>query len=306
MVDNTSSVAGSAGDHASDTLSVAVLGTGIMGAAMARNLARAGLDVRVWNRTRAKAEPLAADGAHVTDTPAEAVDGADVVLTMLLDGDAVLDAVRQAAPALAAGALWLQTSTVGAERLAGLARFADEHGLRFVDAPVLGTKAPAEKGELTILAAGPNDVRDRAAQVFDVIGRTTRWVGEDGASGSASRLKLVINSWVLTVINGTGETLALARGLGVDPQDFLDAIAGGSLDLPYLRMKSELIRSGNYPASFTVSAARKDTRLILEAARDAGVRMDLGEAAAERFRRAEAQGHGEEDGAAAYFASFSG
>ncbi|MFF3543418.1 NAD(P)-dependent oxidoreductase [Streptomyces platensis] len=294
MADNTSS----------DTLSVAVLGTGIMGAAMARNLAAAGLDVRAWNRTRARAEPLAADGVRVTGSPAEAVDGAEVVLTMLLDGEAVLDALRQAAGALPPGALFLQMSTVGTDGLAPLARFADEHHLRFVDAPVLGTKVNAEKSELTVLAAGPQDVRERAARVFDIIGSTTRWVGEDGASGAASRLKLVINSWVLTVVNGTGEALALAEGLGVDPRDFLAAVAGGALDLPYLRLKSELILADNYPASFTVSAARKDARLITEAAGKAGVRMDLVAADAERLRRAEEQGHGHKDAAAAYFASF--
>ncbi|MEU5544885.1 NAD(P)-dependent oxidoreductase [Streptomyces sioyaensis] len=295
-----------ADNNASDTLSVAVLGTGIMGAAMARNLARAGLDVRAWNRTRARAEPLAADGIRVTGSPSEAVDGADVVLTMLLDGPAVLDALQQAAPALPPGALWLQMSTVGPEGLAPLARFAGEHGLRFVDAPVLGTKDPAEKGQLTILAAGPQDVREPAGRIFDVVGSRTQWVGEDAADGAASRLKLVVNTWVLTVISGTGETLALAEGLGVDARDFLAAIAGGALDLPYLRLKSELILSENYPASFTVSAARKDARLITEAARDAGVHMDLVTAAAERFRRAEQQGHGDEDAAAAYYAGFDG
>ncbi|MFF8312765.1 NAD(P)-dependent oxidoreductase [Streptomyces lydicus] len=291
-------------DNTSSPLSVAVLGTGIMGAAMARNLARAGLDVRVWNRTRARAEPLAADGARVTDTPAQAVDGAAVVLTMLLDGDAVLAAMRQAAPSLAAGALWIQSSTVGTEGFAPLVRLAGEHRLRFVDAPVLGTKEPAEKGELTVLAAGPQDVRERAGQVFDIIGSRTQWIGEDAESGAASRLKLVVNTWVLTVISGTGEVLGLAEGLGVDPRDFLSAVSGGALDLPYLRLKSETILSGNYPPSFTVSAARKDSRLITEAAREAGVRVDLATAAAERFRRAEEQGHGEEDASAAYFASF--
>ncbi|MEV5125328.1 NAD(P)-dependent oxidoreductase [Streptomyces decoyicus] len=295
-----------ADNNSSDALSVAVLGTGIMGAAMARNLAGAGLDVRAWNRTRARAEPLAADGIRVTGTPAEAVDGADVVLTMLLDGEAVLQAMGQAATALPAGVLWLQTSTVGIEALPSLARFADEHHLRFVDAPVLGTKAPAEKGELTVLAAGPQDVRERAGRVFDRVGSRTLWVGEDAASGAASRLKLVVNNWVLTVISGTGESVALAGALGVDPRDFLDAVAGGALDMPYLRLKSELILSENYPASFTVSAARKDARLILEAARDTGVRMDLATAAAERLRRAEQQGHGQEDATAAYFASFEG
>ncbi|MFI7103008.1 NAD(P)-dependent oxidoreductase [Streptomyces sp. NPDC050161] len=289
-----------------DNISIAVLGTGIMGTAMARNLAGAGLDVRAWNRTRAKAEPLAADGIRVVGSPEQAVDGADIVLTMLLDGPAVLDALRQAAPTLTPGTLWLQMSTTGVEEVTPLADFAREHGLRFVDAPVLGTKVPAEKGELTILAAGPQDVRERAAVVFDVVGRTTQWVGEDGANGAGSRLKLVANSWVLTLVNGAGEALALAEGLGVEPRDFLAAVAGGPLDVPYLRMKAELILSGTYPASFTVSTARKDARLIAEAAEAAGVRMDLAAAAAERFRRAEEQGHGDEDGAAAYHASFGG
>ncbi|MFD7661616.1 NAD(P)-dependent oxidoreductase [Streptomyces sp. NPDC059788] len=288
----------------SSKTSVAVLGTGIMGSAMARNLAGAGLDVRAWNRTRAKAEPLAADGVRIMDTPAGAVDGADAVLTVLLDGPAVLDAMRQSAPALRAKTLWLQMSTVGADGVAPLAALAREHALDFVDAPVLGTKEPAEKGLLTVLAAGPEEVRDRAARVLDVVGQRTLWVGDDAASGAASRLKLVVNSWVLTVINGTGEALALAQGLGVDPRSFLEAVAGGPLDLPYLRTKAELILSGEYPASFTVSAARKDARLIEEAAEAGGVHVDLTAAAAERLRRAEAQGHGDEDGAAAYFASF--
>ncbi|MFI9046322.1 NAD(P)-dependent oxidoreductase [Streptomyces sp. NPDC053427] len=289
-----------------DKTSVAVLGTGIMGTAMARNLARAGLDVRAWNRTRARAEPLAADGVRVTDTPAQAVDGAEVILTMLLDGPAVLDALRQAAPKLTAGGLWLQMGTVGTEAFASLAGFAREHRLLLVDAPVLGTKAPAEKGELTILAAGPQDVRERAGEIFGIVGRGTQWVGDDATSGAASRLKIVVNSWVLTLIGGAGEALALAKGLDVDPRDFLAAVAGGPLDTPYLRMKAELILADDYPASFTVSAARKDARLIAEAAEAAGVRMDMAAAVAERFRRAQELGHGEEDGAAAYFASFDG
>ncbi|MFE6688208.1 NAD(P)-dependent oxidoreductase [Streptomyces sp. NPDC057743] len=295
-----------ADNNTSPAASVAVLGTGIMGAAMARNLARAGLDVRAWNRTRAKAEPLAADGVRVADTPAEAVDGADTVLTMLLDGPAVLDAMRQAAPRLAPGALWLQMSTVGPAALEPLVRFAGEQGLRIVDAPVLGTKAPAEKGQLIVLAAGPQELRERAGRVLDVVGGRTQWVDENAASGAASRLKLVVNSWVLTIIGGIGETLALAKGLDVDPRAFLEAIGGGSLDLPYLRMKSELLLTGDLEPSFTVSAARKDTRLINEAGEAAGLRMDLAAATAERLRRAEEQGHGGEDGVAAYFASFGG
>ncbi|MFE6780051.1 NAD(P)-dependent oxidoreductase [Streptomyces sp. NPDC057702] len=290
-----------------ETISVAVLGTGIMGVPMARNLAEAGgFDVRVWNRTRAKAEPLAAAGATVAPTPLAAVDGADVVLTMLRDGPAALDALREAAPVVREGTLWLQSSTVGVDAIGPLAEFAARQGVDFVDAPVLGTKLPAEKGQLTILAAGPDAVRERAERIFSVVGQRTLWVGDDGATGTASALKLVVNNWVLTLINGAGESLALARGLGVDPRAFLEAVAGGPLDSGYLRMKSELILADDYPPSFTVSAARKDATLIAEAAAGAGVRLDLAEAAAERLRRAESQGHGGQDGAAAYFASFPG
>jgi 3-hydroxyisobutyrate dehydrogenase len=292
-------------DVMTDQLTVSVLGTGIMGAAMARNLARAGHGVRVWNRTRDKAEPLAADGAHVADTPEEAVRGADVVLTMLHDGPAALDVMRRAEPGLRSGAVWVQSTTAGTEAIGGLAEFAGAHGLVFFDAPVLGTRAPAEAGQLTVLAAGPSAARDTVTPVFDAVGARTVWTGEDGAAGSATRLKLVANSWVLAATAATGEVLALSKGLGVDPQDFFDLIADGPLDMGYLRAKAALVLEDRLsPASFAVSTAEKDARLIVEAGQRNGVRLDVAEAAAERFGRADALGHGDEDMAAAYFASF--
>ncbi|MEV4741516.1 NAD(P)-dependent oxidoreductase [Streptomyces sp. NPDC049555] len=290
---------------ASRTSSVAVLGTGIMGAAMARNLARAGLDVRAWNRTRAKAEPLAAHGITVADSPGAAVRGADAVLTMLHDGPAALDVLRAAAPDLAPGTVWVQCSTAGLEGLAELAAFADGNDLVLLDAPVLGTRQPAEAGELVVLVAGPQDACRAAAPVFEAVGSRTLRVGDDAADGAATRLKLVINSWVLTVTHGAAEALALARGLGVDPEHFLEAVAGGPLDLPYLQAKSRLLlENALTPPSFATATAEKDARLIVAAAEAAGVRLDVAAAGAERFRRAVAQGHGEQDMAASYFASF--
>ncbi|MFF8908626.1 NAD(P)-dependent oxidoreductase [Streptomyces olivaceoviridis] len=288
-----------------DKLTVSVLGTGIMGAAMARNLARAGHTVRVWNRTRAKAEPLAADGAHVAGTPAEAVEGADVVLTMLYDGPATLDVMREAAPALRSGATWVQSTTAGVEAIRDLAAFAREHDLVFFDAPVLGTRQPAEAGQLLVLAAGPSEHRAVVAPVFDAVGSRTVWTGEDGAAGTASRLKLVANSWVLAITAAAGEVLALARGLDVDPQNFFDAIEGGPLDMGYLRAKSKLILDGPLtPAQFAVATAAKDARLIVQAGEQHGVRLDVAAASAERMERAAEQGHADEDMVAAYFASF--
>jgi 3-hydroxyisobutyrate dehydrogenase len=288
-----------------DKLTVSVLGTGIMGAAMARNLARAGHTVRAWNRTRAKAEPLAADGAHVADTPAEAVRGADVVLTMLYDGPATLDVMREAASGLRSGAAWVQSTTAGIDAVGDLAAFAAERGLVFYDAPVLGTRQPAEAGQLTVLAAGPVEGRGVVEPVFDAVGARTVWTGDDGGAGSATRLKLVANSWVLAATAAAGEVLALSKALDVDPAGFFDLIAGGPLDMGYLKAKSTMILEGRLtPAQFAVTTAGKDARLIVEAGRANGVRLDVATATAERMERAASQGHGEEDMAAAYYASF--
>ncbi|MGV9940422.1 NAD(P)-dependent oxidoreductase [Streptomyces sp. NPDC003401] len=288
-----------------DKPTVGVLGTGIMGAAMARNLARAGHTVRAWNRTRAKAEPLAADGIALADTPADAVRGADVVLTMVHDGPAVLEAVRAAAPGLRAGAAWVQSTTVGADAVEDLAALAREHGLVFFDAPVLGTRQPAEAGRLTVLAAGPETHRAAVRPVLDAVGARTVWTGEDGAAGSATRLKLVANSWVIAATAAAGEVLALSKALDVDPDDFFGLIADGPLDMGYLRAKSALVVEDRLtPPQFGVATAAKDARLIVEAGARRGVRLDVASASAARLERAAAQGHADEDMAAAYFASF--
>jgi 3-hydroxyisobutyrate dehydrogenase len=283
-------------------LTVAVLGTGIMGSAMARNILRAGNRVRAWNRTVSRAEPLAADGATVAATPAEAVTGADVVLTMLFDADAVRQVMRDAAPGLTPGTPWLQSSTVGLEDTAGFAQLAEDLGLVLYEAPVSGTRGPAEAGKLIVLAAGPTEGRERIRPVLDAVGSRTMWTGEDAAAGSASRLKLVVNSWVITLANAAGETTALAESLGVDPQQFLDLIDGGVLDQAFLRIKAGLIRDDELePANFTVAASRKDARLIVDAAQERGLHLDGAEAFRARLDRAADQGRGEQDMAATYF-----
>ncbi|MFE7775037.1 NAD(P)-dependent oxidoreductase [Streptomyces sp. NPDC057445] len=271
---------------------------------MARSMLRAGLPVRAWNRTRAKAEALVADGAYCAATPAEAVTGADVVVTVLNDGPRVLAAMRDAADGLAPGTVWAQAATVGDAATSELAGFAREHALIFFDAPVLGSQPAAEAGELLVLAAGPPDARAALAPVLDAIGRRTTWVGDDGSSAAASRLKLVLNSWLTAVTHATAEVVALARALDVDPQAFLDSVAGGALDNGYMRLKSAMMLNGDYTATFTVDNALKDARLITEAADRAGVRLDLAQAGVARFERVERAGHGADDMAASYLASF--
>ena len=245
---------------------VAVLGTGTMGAGMVRSLRRADLPVRMWNRAADKAQALTDTGAEALGSPAEAVQGADVVLTMLFDADAAVDVVTRAAPP--AGTTWLQCSTVGIEGFERTAATAAELDLVLVDCPVLGTKEPAEKGALVLLASGPDRVRDQLAPVLDALGSKTLWLGDAGAG---SRLKMACNAWLFMVTAGTAQSIALAQGLGVDPRHFLDAIDGGPLDAPYTHLKGAQMIAGEFPVSFGLSGAAKDARLIRAALQSAGV-----------------------------------
>ncbi|OKK12902.1 3-hydroxyisobutyrate dehydrogenase [Streptomyces sp. CB02488] len=279
---------------------VAVLGTGIMGSAMTRSMIRAGLEVRAWNRTSARAEPLTADGATVTETAAEAVRGADVILTTLNDTTSVAAALTAASDGVHRGQVLLQSSTVGPDGAVELAQRAADLGLVFLDAPVSGTRQPAEQGALTVFVSGPSAARAVADPVFDAIGQRTVWVSEE--PGAASRLKLVVNTWVMNMVGCVAESLNLAEGLGVDPQLFLDAVRGGPLDSGYLQSKSAAVLSGDLTPSVSLSTALKDTRLILDAAEQTGVRLDLTAASEVRFARAEAAGHGGEDMIATYYA----
>jgi 3-hydroxyisobutyrate dehydrogenase len=275
---------------------VAVLGTGIMGAGMTRSLLREGLEVTVWNRSTDKAKPLADDGARVAETAAEAVAGADVVITMLFDTDAVAQTIEPVLPRFRDGAVWVQASTVGIEGTDRLAALARDAGVDYLDTPMLGTKAPAENGQLVVLASGPSSLRDTVAPVFDAIGSRTQWVSE--TIGDASRLKLAINAWIGVMINGIAQSIALARGLGVDPQQFLDAVDGGAVNAPYVQLKGKAMIDGDYAPSFELDGVIKDTDLITAALREAGVDTTLATAVRDRLAAASSDGHGSEDMAA--------
>jgi len=280
---------------------VSVLGTGLMGAGMARSLLRSGLDVTVWNRTADRAAPLAADGAQVAGGAAEAVAGADAVITMLWDGDSVAEVMSAVLPSAPAGVLWAQTSTVS-QHDAGhrLPALAARHGARYIDAPVLGTRQPAEEGKLTVLAAGPEPLRDAVAPVFDAIAARVVWVS--GRPGDGTRLKLVANSWVATIVAATAQAVAFAQDLGLDPQVFLDMIKGGAVDSPYLHVKGQAMIAGEFPTAFAVDGAVKDTGLIAAAMREVGTDTTLMDAVGQQFRKAADAGHGEKDMAAVYHA----
>ena len=283
--------------------SVAVLGTGIMGAPMARNIARSGLETRAWNRTREKAEPLANDGITVAESAAAAVEGGDAVATMLADADAVRAVMTEdvgALPALPDDAVWCQMSTIGIEGTEEMIGLAADRGVQFVDAPVVGTKQPAESGELIVLASGPDDDLDRCEPIFEAVGSRTVRLGE---AGGGTRMKLVVNGWLLGLVGALAETVALAERIDVDPADFLDLIKGGPVGAPYAELKGRMMIEREFPPAFPLRLVAKDAHLVRAAAEKAGLEQRVIPAVEELVSTALEQGHGDEDMAAAYFAA---
>jgi 3-hydroxyisobutyrate dehydrogenase len=163
---------------------------------------------------------------------------------------------------------------------------------------VLGTRQPAEEGKLTVLAAGPEVLRDPLAPVFGAIAARTVWVSE--RPGDGTRLKLVANSWVATIVAATAQSIALAEGLGLDPRAFLDMMHGSAVDAPYLHLKGQAIIAGQFAPSFAVDGAVKDTGLIAAAMRESGTDATLMEAVGSQYRKASDAGYGEEDMAAVF------
>ncbi|QWC84360.1 NAD(P)-dependent oxidoreductase [Nocardioidaceae bacterium] len=272
---------------------VAVLGTGIMGRAMAANIAAAGHDTVVWNRTRDKAEGI--KGTTVADSASGAVAGRDAVVTMLVDADTVLEVMNPDVLGAAKGAVWLQMSTVG-EEVSRLAEAAADADIPFVDAPVAGTKAPAEQGELTVLASGPTDVRETADAVFDAVGKQTHWLGED--AGAGSRMKLLVNGVLVHQVAAVAEGVRGATALGLDPEQLLEVLDGGPLNSPVVQGKGKLMVGGSFDPQFPLEHAGKDARLLHQAAKDAGQDLPVLEAIAQLHADAVDAGLGREDMAA--------
>jgi 3-hydroxyisobutyrate dehydrogenase len=290
-----------ADEHDTTTTRVAVLGIGIMGSAMARNLVKAGLPTTVWDRSPSATAPLTQAGALVASSAREAVKDARVVITMLPTADVVNSVIFDGgvAEAFAEDAVWAQMGTIGltatdeiVERLG-----ASRDDVMFVDAPVSGSKGPAEAGQLLILASGPPEAQDIVGPVFSVIGRSTVWLGE---AGQGSRMKLVVNAYMATLIEGVAEALELASRLGIDSARLAEAIEGGPLDAPIADAKLHKMEQGDFAPEFPLEWALKDVDLALSVA--GGDTLPLLSALSRQWRVAVDAGHGREDVSAARLA----
>jgi 3-hydroxyisobutyrate dehydrogenase len=280
---------------------VAVVGTGIMGSAMARRLAAAGLRTTVWDRSAQVTAQLAAAGALAAATARDDVADARVAITMLPTAQVVEQVIFAdgVAESFAEGAVWAQMGTIGVEATTAItARLAQiRPDVMFVDAPVSGSKGPAETGQLLILASGPPGAKAIAGPAFAAIGRKTVWLG---AAGQGSRMKLVVNAYMSTLIEGVAEALELASRLGIDAAALAAAIEGGPLDAPIADAKLHKMQAGDFAPEFPLEWALKDVDLAITAA--GGDRLPLLEALSQQWHAAVDAGHGRDDVSAARLA----
>ncbi len=267
---------------------------------MERRLVSCGFDVRVWNRSPGPLHALAESGAKTFSDPRQAVQGADVVMTLLPTADAVSDVLLGAGvlDAMDPGVVWAQMGTIG---LDGARRFDEEVRSRrpdvpFMDAPVSGSRGPAESGELVILASGPDNARTVVEPVFAALGRRTLWLGPAGL-GSRMKARPLERRGSPSEVEAAAEAMALARNWGVPDEVLTSAITGSPLVSSYAASKLEKMQSGDDSADFSLALALKDLTLVEEAS--GAVHSPIAAAIAERWRRLEAQGAGALDVSAA-------
>lgn len=275
---------------------VGLLGVGLMGTAMAHRLLDRGISVIAWDRSAEHVHDLEARGATPAHTPGDVIHGAGVVITMLPTAEVILDLVEPLLSDWPEGTIWLQMSSVGAAEADQLTHTAEAHGVTLIDAPVSGSTHPAEQGELTILASGPDSARTTLEPIFDALASRVLWVG---TAGAGSRLKLAANHWMITMVVALAESMKLCQIMGLDPQHFITLLDGGPLGSAYALQKLDEMQRHEYPAGFPVRLALKDLQLVSEVQRGSETTMPVLDVALERFTTA-SQDFGDQDLAAVY------
>ncbi len=273
---------------------VGLLGVGLMGAAMGHRLLDQGIEVISWDHTAEHARTLEQWGGTRAENPSKVVLGAEVVITMLPTAPIILEVVQPLLEDWPAATIWLQMSSVGAAEADQLTEVAGAHGVTLVDAPVSGSTHPAEEGELTILASGPDSAREPVEPVFEALGSRVLWVGD---AGTGSRLKMAANHWMIVMTAALAESMHLCEAMGLDQQKFIELLDGGPLGSAYGLQKLEEMKRHAYPAGFPVRLALKDLELVREVEQSSEAAMPLLDVVLERFRAA-SEDHAHEDLAA--------
>jgi 3-hydroxyisobutyrate dehydrogenase len=264
---------------------VGLIGLGLMGSAMAHRLLDQGIAVIAWDRNAEHVREIEDRGGEPAKTPAEVVQGAAVVITMLPTASVILDVVEPLLEDWPEDTIWLQMSSVGAAEADQLTQAANAHAVTLVDAPVSGSTHPAATGQLTILASGPDAARAAVEPAFDALASRVLWVGP---AGMGSRLKLAANHWMITTVAALAESMHLCEAMGLDQQRFIELLDGGPLGSTYGLQKLDEMRRHEYPAGFPVRLALKDLELVREVQQSSGATMPLLGVALERFTAASA------------------
>ncbi len=277
-------------------MKVGFIGLGSMGRAMARNLLKAGHEVTVYNRTRARAEELAREGAKVAASPAETAAG-KVVITMLADDHALEDVLLGSGNLLAklrADQVHVSMSTISVELSRNLVEAHRRHGTGFVSAPVFGRPDAAEAAKLFVVAAGPKAAVAKCEPLFSAMGQKTFILGEDPPA--ANVVKLSGNFLIVSTLECLGEAFALVRKYGIDPQQYLDMLTNSFFSAPFQKNYGGIIAQQRYePPGFSLRLGAKDVRLILAAADAANVPMPVASVLHDRFLTGISRGLGEKD-----------
>ena len=271
------------------------VGLGIMGAPMALNLIKGGHELTVWNRTAAACEPLQQAGAKVADTPAAVARDCDITFAMLSDPEAaraVALGPDGICDGLAAGRSYIDMSTVDAATSGRISKAVAACGGRFLEAPVSGTRGPAEQGTLIILAAGDESLYKEAAEALDLMGKKRTFAGE---VGQGARLKLVVNMIMGGMMSAFCEGLTLARESRLDTTELLDILDAGALGNPMFRGKGPQMLADSFAVAFPLKHMQKDLRLALELGHDLQVKLPTAGTANDAFVRALAAGDGDLD-----------
>jgi 3-hydroxyisobutyrate dehydrogenase len=278
---------------------VAVLGLGIMGGGLARNLMRKGFSVTVWNRTPSRAEPFRADGAAVAVNPSAAAAEADVVIDVVTDVAASRETWTGQAGALQTmkpGTIAVECATLSAEWIRELNRIARDRNIPLIDAPMTGSRKGAEEGTLTLLVGAAPEELERVRPVLEAFSqRIIRF----GPPGAGTAYKLVNNLLLAVQTLATGEGMALAEKAGLDPEIVSRAMMEGAMASPIVKAKlPAIVKRDHADTQFALRWMLKDLRYALELARELGMRVPIAELAMELYAKAEAQGWGGEDFAA--------
>jgi 3-hydroxyisobutyrate dehydrogenase len=275
---------------------VGLLGVGLMGSAMGHRLLDQGIEVIAWDRNPEQAGALEKRGAKRAERPAEVALGAGVVITMLPTASIVLEVVEPLLDDWPQETVWVQMSSVGAAEADQLTEVAEAHAVTLVDAPVSGSTHPAEEGQLTILASGPDSARASVEPVFEALGSRVLWVGE---AGMGSRLKMAANHWMIAMTAALAESMHLCEAMGLDQRQFIELLDGGPLGSAYGLQKLDEMRRHEYPAGFPVRLALKDLELVREVEQSSQAAMPVLDVVLERFSSA-SEDHADEDLASVY------